>query len=233
MSMTPDEIRAVLKAGSVLASLPDAALDMLVRRARAVRFAKGAAIYQRGDQGDSLMIILSGRVKITNITGDAREVALNFLGAGDLNGELAALDGKQRSANATALEATEALVIWRRDLLPVLEQNPKAMLGIIETLAGKVRTMSAAVEHSGLQMTAKAASALLRLADQHGRPASDGVLIDIKLSQRDLGNFAGLSRENMNRQLSQLREHGLIRVDGPLLVILDREGLQLCADAED
>ena len=231
--MTSDEIRAVLKAKSVLASLPDAALDALVRRARAVRYAKGAAIYQRGDQGDSLMIILSGRVKITNITADAREVALNFLGEGDLNGELAALDGRQRSANATALEATEALVIWRRDLLPVLEQNPKAMLGIIEALAGKVRTMSSAVEHAGLQMTAKAAGALLRLADQHGRAAADGVLIDIKLSQRDLGNYAGLSRENMNRQLSGLRDQALIRLDGALIVILDREGLQLCAEAED
>lgn len=233
MSKTPDEIKAILKAKSVLAGLPDAALDALLRRARVVRYARGAAIYQRGDLGDSLMIILSGRVKITNVTADAREVALNFLGEGDLNGELAALDGRERSANATALEATEALVIWRRDLLPVLEQNPKAMLGVIEALAGKVRMMSAAVEHSGLQMTAKAAGALLRLADQHGRTTPDGVLIDLKLSQRDLGNYAGLSRENMNRQLSELRDRELIRVDGALIVIVDREGLQLCAEVED
>src|SRR5262245_48081001 len=156
MPMTPDQIMALLKSRSVLASLPDAAIDALVRRARTVRYAKGQTIYLRGDAGDSLMVILSGRVKIANVTSDAREVALNFLGEGDLNGELAVLDGKERSANATALEATEALVIWRRDLLPVLEQHPKAMLGLIATLAGKVRALSAAVEHSGQQMTAKA-----------------------------------------------------------------------------
>ncbi len=231
--MTPEQIRAVLKAKSVLAALPDAALDDLLRRARPVRFAKGAAIYQRGDPGDSLMVILSGRVKIANITTDAREVALNFLGEGDLNGELAALDGKPRSADATALEPTEALVVWRRDLVPVLEQHPTAMLRIIEVLAGKVRTMSAAIEHTGLQMSAKASSALLRLASQHGRPVADGTLIDLKLSQRDLGNYAGLSRENMNRQLSDLRDQGLVRLDGAMIVILDREGLAACAEAEE
>jgi CRP/FNR family transcriptional regulator, cyclic AMP receptor protein len=200
VTMSAADIRNLLKSASVLANLPDEALEALIKRARTVRFAKGAAIYQRGDPGDNLMVILSGRVKITNISADAREVGLNFLAAGDLNGELAALDGKPRSANATALETTEALVIWRRDLIPVLEQHPKAMLGIIAALAGKVRTMSAAVEHSGLDMAAKAAGALLRLAEWHGKPVSGGVLIDIRLSQRDLGNFAGLSRENMNRQ---------------------------------
>lgn len=233
MAMTNDDIRAVLRAGSVLASLPDDALDELLRRARVVRFTKGNSIYQRGDPGDSLMVLLSGRVKIANVTADAREVVLNFLGPGDLNGELAALDGKPRSADAVALEPTEALVIWRRDLLPVLEQHPKAMLGVIEALAGKVRVMSAAVEHAGLQMTAKAASALLRLAELHGREVSDGTLIDIRLSQRDLGNYAGLSRENMNRQLAALRDQGLIRLDGALVVIVDREGLQAIAEAED
>ena len=232
MPMSPDQIKAVLKGRSVLAALPDAALDELLRRARPVRHAKGAAIYQRGDPGDSLMVILSGRVKIANVTTDAREVALNFLGEGDLAGEMATLDGKPRSADAIALEPTEALVIWRRDLLPVLEGHPKAMLGIIEVLAGKVRAMSAAVEHTGLQMSARAANALLRLAEQHGRKVADGTLIDLKLSQRDLGSYAGLSRENMNRQLADLREQGLIRVDGAAIVILDSEGLAACAQAE-
>ncbi len=233
MPMTAEQIREVLRNKSVLAALPDAALDELVRRGQPARFAKGAAIYHRGDAGDSLMIILSGRVKIGIVTTDARDVTLNFLGPGDLNGELAALDGKPRSADATALEATEALVIWRRDLLPVIEQHPEAMLGIIEALAGKVRAMSSAVEHAGLQMAARAANALLRLADQHGRPTADGILIDLKLSQRDLGSYAGLSRENMNRQLGELREQGLIRADGAVITVLDRDGLEACATAEE
>ena len=230
MSMSHTEIRAILERGSVLAGLPDDALESIVKKGRSTRYAKGAAIYQRGDAGDSLMILLSGRVKITNVTADAREVALNFLGPGDLAGELAALDGGPRSANASALEATEALVIWRRDLLPVLEAHPKAMLEIIAALAAKVRSMSAALEQSGLQMAAKAAGALLRLAEQHGKVAPAGVVIDLGLSQRDLGNYAGLSRENMNRQLAALKDEGLIRVDAGEIVILDREALERTAE---
>lgn len=232
MPMPSTQVRETLRAKSVLGALPDAALEELIARARTVRFAKGASIYKRGDDGDSLMVILSGRVKIANVTTDAREVALNFLGPGDLNGELAALDGKPRSADAMALEPTEALVLWRRDLIPVLERHPQAMLGIIEALAGKVRQMSAALEHAGLQMNARAANALLRLAEQHGREVADGTLIDFKLSQRDLGSFAGLSRENMNRQLAELRDMGLIRLDGAMIIIVDREGLAACAEAE-
>lgn len=232
MTLKSEEVRSILREKSVLAPMPDAALDALVKKGRSTHYGKGAAIYQRGDTGDSLMIILSGRVKITNITADAREVVLNFLGPGDLNGELAALDGKPRSANATALEATEALVIWRRDLLPSLAEHPAAMLEIIAVLAGKIRGLSAAVEQSGLNMPAKAAGALLRLAAQHGVAGRDGVAIDFKLSQRDLGNYAGLSRENMNRQLAMLREAGLICTVGGDIVILDREGLELVAQSE-
>lgn len=217
----------------MLGELPDGALDDLVRRGRLVRYAKGDAIYQRGDAGDSLMIILAGRVKISNVSTSAREIVLNFLGEGDLNGELGALDARERSADATALEPTEALIIYRRDLLPVLEQHPKAMLAILTTLSGKLRLMSAMVEHSLLQMAGKAANGLLRLAVQHGRKVPDGILVDLRLSQRDLGNYVGLSRENTSRELGRLRDEGFIRIEGAQIVILDPDGLQDYAEAEN
>lgn len=229
MTLAASEIRSLLRNASVLSALPEAALEGLLIRAHTVRYSKGAPIYRRGDPGDSLMVILAGRVKITNLTADGREIGLNFLGPGDLNGELAALDGKPRSANATALEATEALVLWRRDLIPVLKEHPDAMLAIIGALAGKVRSMSIAIEDSGLDLLAKAAGALLRLCEQHGRAVEDGIRIDLRLSQRELGNFAGLSRENMNRQLGELRIAELIRVEGGEIVVLDLKGLELAA----
>ncbi len=224
--------RDVLKQRSVIGSLPDDALDDLLRRACIVRFAKGDAVYRRGDEGDSLMIIISGRIKISNVASSAREIVLNFLGPGDLNGELGVLDGRERSADATALEATEALVIFRRDILPVLERNPHAMLALVATLAGKIRQMSAMAEHSLLQMAGKAASGLLLLAAQHGRAVSDGILVDLKLSQKDLGNFVGLSRENTSRELGRLKEEELIRIDGAHIIILDIEALKEYAEME-
>jgi len=223
--------RSVLKSRRVLGGLPDEAIDTLIARARHVRFAKGEMLYRRGDEGDSMMVILTGRVKISNIADDAREVVLNFLGPGDLNGEIAVLDGKGRSADATALEPTEAALIHRRDLFAVLERHPAALLGIVGVLAGKLRMASAMVEHGLLQMSAKAAHGLLRLAEVHGREAADGTHLDIKLSQKDLGSYLGLSRENTSRELGRLREAGLIRTEGGEIVIADRQGLEDWASA--
>jgi CRP-like cAMP-binding protein len=216
-----------------LSCLPDAALDGLLRRARNVRFEKGASVYQRGDTGDSLMIILSGRIKIFNIATSSREIVLNFLGPGDVNGELSALDGKGRSADAVALEPVEAVALLRRDLLPVLQQHPEAMFTIITSLAARVRALSSAAEHNLLQMAARAASGLLRLADTHGRETDDGILIDLSLSQRDLGNYLGLSRENTSRELKRLKDAELIDVEGTKITLLDVDGLKDYSEIED
>ena len=223
--------RSVLKSKSVLGRLPDEAIDVLVGRARHVRFGKGEMLYRRGDEGDSLMVILAGRVKISNISDDAREVVLNFLGPGDLNGEIAVLDGKGRSADATALEPTEAALIHRRDLFAVLERYPAALLGIVSVLASKLRMASAMVEHGLLQMSAKAAHGLLRLAALNARESADGTHLDIKLSQKDLGSYLGLSRENTSRELGRLREAGLVRTEDGEIIITDRQGLEDWASA--
>lgn len=233
MSTPQTRTRAVLKAKSILAGLSDEALDDLVRKGRLVRFGKGETIYNRGDAGDSLMVVLSGRIKVSNVSTNAREVVLNFLAEGDLLGELGAVDGRERSADAFALEPTEGLVIYRRDILALLEAHPKAMLGLVTTLTAKLRDMSAMVEHSLLQMAGKAAKGLIRLADRHGRRVADGILVDLKLSQRDLGNYVGLSRENTSRELGRLRDEGLIRIDGAQIVILDLDALHDRADAEE
>jgi CRP-like cAMP-binding protein len=232
MSQTNAKARDILKTKSVLAALPDAALDGLIARARLVSYPKGVTLYHRGDASDSLMIILSGRVKIANVAGSAREIVLNILGAGDLNGELGALDGLPRSADAIALEPTEALLVMRRDILPVLKANAEASLGVVVALSKKLRQVSAMAEHALLSMPGRAASGLLRLADLHGKPGKGGVLIDVKLSQKDLGNFLGLSRENTSRELSRLRDLELIRVDGAMITIPDPDALRDFADAE-
>lgn len=229
----PLKVRDLLKEKSVIGCLPDAALDALIAKSRIVTYKKGDAIYHRGDTSDSLMLILSGRVKIANVASSAREVVLNVLGPGDLNGELGALDGLERSADATALEPTEALLVLRRDILPVLKAHPEATIGVITALTRKLRQVSAMAEHSLLSMPGRAAGGLIRLAGLHGKKVADGIQIDVKLSQKDLGNFLGLSRENTSRELGRLRDDGIIRVDGAVITILDLDALQDCAEAED
>jgi CRP-like cAMP-binding protein len=226
MTTSHDRAREALKALSFLGGLPDPMLDQLAARAHVKRYRKGETIFERDGAGESLMIVLSGRAKISNITSDAREIVLNFLGKGDVIGEIAILDGAPRTASAIAIEETETLIIYRRDLLPALLKNPDAMLELIKVLCEKLRATSAIVEENTLPMAARAAAGLLRLADQHGRMVKGGTLIDLKLSQRDLGSYLGLSRENVSRQLGLFRDIGLLRIDGPQIHILDSDALR-------
>ena len=177
------------------------------------------------------MVIVSGRIKIANVSADAKEVILNFLEPGDINGEIAVLDGNERSADAIALEDSEILVFFRRDLMPVLTAHPQAMLEIMQTLCQRLRALSAVVEDSTLAMRGRVAKGLLRLAEQHGRTSKDGIRLHLALSQNDLGKYLGLSRENVSRQLRKLRDANVIGIEGSQVVITNEAGLTAIAES--
>jgi CRP-like cAMP-binding protein len=224
-----ERIRPLLRNDTFFGGLPDDALDTLVARGHTKTYAKGETIYRRGEAGDSLMVLLSGRIKVSNINADGREVVLNFLGVGDINGEIAALDGNGRSADAVALEPCEIFAVQSRDLLPMLTAHPAALLEVVQILCQKLRSASAIIEDSTLEMRSRTAKGLLRLAEQHGRKGKDGVRLLLRMSQSELGGYLGLSRENVSRQLGQLRDANVIRIDGAQIVITDEHGLSLIA----
>jgi CRP-like cAMP-binding protein len=177
------------------------------------------------------MVILTGRIKITNINVDGKEVVLNFLGAGDINGEIAVIDGKERTANAQALEESQVFVVYARDLLPALIAHPQAMLQFVRVLCEKVRAASAIIEDNTLDMRGRVAKGLLRLATQHGTRSKDGIRIRLMASQTELGNYLGLSRANVSRQLGQLKDAKVIRIEGAEIIVIDETGLSEIADA--
>ena len=224
-------IRRFLRGNTFLGRLPDVALDALMERGQLREFSKKDIIYQRGEPGDSLMVVVRGRVKLTNVNAGGKEVVLHFLVPGNIYGEIAALDGNERAANAVALEDAEIFLIYTRDLMPTLKAHPDAMLEVIKALCEKVRAGAAMIEDSTLEMRARVARGLLRLAQQHGQKGVEGVYVLLALSQGELGNYLGLSRPNVSRQLSQLKEANVIKIDGTQIVITDEEGLTDIADA--
>jgi CRP/FNR family cyclic AMP-dependent transcriptional regulator len=174
--------------------------------------------------------VVSGRVRIGTVTPEGREAVLNFVEPGQTFGEMAILDGKPRSADATALEPCELFCLKRRDVLAFLEQHPEVALRVIGVLCQRLRRTTEMVEDAALRaMAPRIARALLRLAADHGRPVADGVRIELELSQRELGAYCGLARENVNRQLSLWREAGLVRQEGRRLVLRDRPALEKIA----
>jgi CRP-like cAMP-binding protein len=153
-----ERIRPFLRGNTFFGGLPDAALEALIGRGHIEKYAKGDVIYRRGEPGSSLMVLLAGRIKIININADAREVVLNFLGVGDVNGEIAVLDGRERMADAVALEECEIFAVYARDLIPILIAHPSALLEIVQIICEKLRFASALIEDNTLEMRGRTAA---------------------------------------------------------------------------
>jgi CRP/FNR family transcriptional regulator, cyclic AMP receptor protein len=226
-----ERIRPVLKRHAVLGRLRDDILEVLLHKGKLKKYAKGEAVYRRGDPGDSLTILLSGGIKLTIISMQAKEVILHFVGVGETFGEISALDGKVRMLNAVALEASEGFTIQARDLLPALAAHPECLVEIVRLLCERVRVGTSLFQDRTLAMRARVARGLLRLARHLGRRRKDGIHLQLAASQEELGNYLGLSRANVNRQLRQLRQAGAVRIDGARIVITDEPVLARLAEA--
>lgn len=230
--MTDDttDRRALLARHFLLAKLDDTALDTLLAVSSERRFTNGQVIFQKGEPGTSMMAVLEGRVRISAYSEDGREIILNMVDPGQLFGEIALLDGKERSADATAMGKTQLLILDRRDFLPFLERNPKIAVQLIEVLCARLRHTSDMVESIAfLEFGARLARVLLQMADHYGKPTENGLLIDLRISQSDLGNLIASTRESVNRQLSAWTQEGVIVIDQGKITLLDRETLSSLA----
>jgi CRP-like cAMP-binding protein len=197
-----------------------AELDEILTFATERRVRRGQMIYQRGDNGSSMVVVLRGRVRISTVSGDGKEVTLNVINPGEVTGEIALLDGKPRSADATAIEDTTLLVIERRHFLPFVRRNEDLFLRLLAVLCSRLRQTSTALEEIALfDLPIRLARVLLKLADDYGRPNAAGTRIDLKLSQRDLSNLVASSRESVNKQLRTWRENGTIDLENGFLVL--------------
>jgi len=225
--------RKVFASHELFSRFSPAEIERLVSFSHARAYGAGEVIFEKGSPGQGLMAVLSGRVRISSPSPEGREIVLNIIHPGQIFGEIALLDGKERTADATAMEACELLILERRDFVPFLEKHPDICLRLIAVLCERLRRTTEQVEDVlFLDLQARLAKTLLHLVDAHGRPVSNGVALGAKLSQRDLANMIGASRESVNRQLSLWEEEGLISRDRGAITILDSAALQMLVGAE-
>jgi CRP-like cAMP-binding protein len=221
--------RQLLKARSCFSACPDEVIDSIMERSSSIKLAKGDVLYRQGEPGESLVVVLEGRLKVVKMTADAKEVVLAFLGAGDIIGEMAVLDGNPRSAGVVAMEPVDAVSIYRRDLVPILKRYPDAMMGLLAAVSRRLRTTISLVETYSLQTEARVAAALLRLAETHGRRSGSEMIIEARVTQSDLGSHLGLTRETVSRTLGDLRSMGLLKLQGQKIVLTDFDGIRMLA----
>ncbi len=175
MSDLTDSLKWELKKNPLFQELDAGAFDNLLRATKPRIHKTRAPIFHEGDPGGSLLMVLSGQIKITKLAPNGKECVLAFMGPGDVIGEITLLDGGVRTATAQALEPSRVLELTRDAFLNVLEDNPATSLKIIEILCKRLRATSEMVEDASLLAAApRLARTLLRLARSNGVETEDG-----------------------------------------------------------
>ena len=219
--------RNLLREHFLFREFTPAELDELLTYARVERFRAHETVLLKGSPGTGMMAVIKGEIRISGPGADGREVIFNMLGPGDIFGEVALLDGGERSADATATVDTEVLVIERRNFLPFLERHPPVATKLLIALCAKLRRTTEQVEDLALlDLPARLAKKLLSLARTHGRPTERGLQIETKLSQGELAKALGTTRESVNKQLARWQRDGIIRVVEGAITLVDREALR-------
>jgi len=201
--------------------LSEGELSIVAQRVRQRRYKEGDTIFHRNDPGVALYLIISGKVKIHNETTDGTDCIIAILSEGEFFGELAVIDGNERSADATTIEPTELLMLTKDDLHDILQRYPKISLTLLSTLSGRLRrTTEAYLAYSTLDVNGRLALQLLRLSEQHGVMTRDGVRIDLHLTQTDLGALVGASRESVNKVMGFFRRQNYLAMDDRGCIII-------------
>jgi CRP/FNR family transcriptional regulator, cyclic AMP receptor protein len=203
----------------------DMADDELTRIAMTMgrrRYRRNEVIFHEGDPGDSLHIVVDGRVKITRESPDGAEAIVVVLSTGDSFGELVMLDGAPRSATATAMDPTETMTMPRSEFLQLVESGSPFRARLLGGLAQRIRRLTDQLaEVHFLDLAGRLALQLARLAEE----VAPGQTVDIHLTravtQSDLAAMVGGTRQRVNQIIGDFADEGLIALDGGAVTILD------------
>lgn len=228
-AQTPEMIEARTKlvaAQGMLGRLPERDLITLMRRAtiRTVRARK--TIFRAGDPGPTVIAVLDGHVKLSTTTVGGREVVLEIVPPGGCFGELNVLNNWPRDADAVAISRSRLLFIDGRQFIQTMERSPEGSQAMLRMLSGKLRTARQnVVDVVVLPAPARLAKALTTLAELQSPVLRNGIRIELRLSQSELGGMTGLTRESINKNLAALRDGGWIALEGGSVTLLDVAGL--------
>ena len=213
---------STLRSCMLFSGLTDDERTALVARAPTRTFAPGETVFLMGSRGDSMMAVLSGSVRISVSSPDGKELTLAIVQRDEIFGEIALLDRKERTADATAMTECRLAILDRREIQSFLEAHPAALLRIVDMLCARLRrTDQQLAELALLPVPVRLAKALLRVA----------TTLPIQLSQRELGALVGATRESINKCLRVWQGDGLVRMKKAFITIVDRKGLEELAEA--
>ena len=221
--LASQDIAQLLSKSLLFGALDSGARRELAGHARRESFDNGEPIFHVGAPGQSMMVILNGTVRVSLPGPRGKGVILADLPAGELLGEVALLDGKERSADATALTRCELVVLERRDVVAFLEKRPDICLKLLELMCARLRKSDQRMSDIAfLELSVRLAKVLLDRISPTGRA---GAKSKLSLSQTELANMINATRENVNRCLRNWKRQGILDLDERWIVVLQRDAL--------
>ncbi len=218
---------ATLRQAPILAILADEDLEWLAGRTRLRQYRPGTTIFHRDDPGTTLHIVVRGVVKLVLASAEGREVTVGIANEGDCFGELALLNGGERSASAVALEATETLTLERDSFTALLSRHPEVATALLGVLGERLRRTDDLVQDIlFLDLPGRLAKQLLALADEHGVQTAQGLRIDLRLNQSELAALVGSTRESVNRCLNAYADRGILAIDRDTITLSAPDALR-------
>jgi CRP/FNR family transcriptional regulator len=207
--------------------LPTEQLDAIRRLAVEKRFNKGQTLFSEGDRTTGFFVIVEGRVKIYKVSSEGKEQILHIFEAGQSFGEVTVFTGQQMPAHAQTLSQTHLLLFARKAFIDLVSSNPSLALNLLGIMSKKLRQFAAQIENLSLkEIPARLASYLIYLSQEQG--SEDAVVL--KISKGQLASLLGTIPETLSRMFAKLSGQNLIRVEGPKIVLLDRDGIESLAE---
>jgi CRP-like cAMP-binding protein len=216
----------VIRKAPLFTALDDVAAASLLANMVSVKISKGSVLFAEGDEGDQLYVIAEGKLKLGTSSGDGRENLLSILGPGEMFGELSLFDPGPRTSTATAVTDAKLLSLGQEKLLPWLAENPKVALQLLARLAQRLRRTNEAVGDLVFSdVPGRVAKALIDLGERFGKKTEEGLFVHHDLTQEELAQLVGASRETVNKALADFAGRNWLKLDGRAVLITDLERL--------
>jgi CRP/FNR family cyclic AMP-dependent transcriptional regulator len=210
----------LLRTVPIFSELSDVDIASLAKLTSRRSCPKDTVVFFENEEGDSFFIIVDGRIKVTILGDDGREVILSVLGRGDFFGEMALLDNEPRSATAIAVEDTELLSLHRNDFQTVLSDNRSIMSALIKILTARLRRANHQISTLALlDVYGRVARVIVDTARDEGKRLKDGRIAFRRATHQEIANRIGTTRETVTRMLKDLERQGLIHIDGKEVVV--------------
>ncbi len=224
------KILSILKKANALADASSSAIATLGNGAQMASFRARQVVYLPGDRAAGIHFLANGRVKISKVTRDGKELTLAYRAGGDFFGETCLLDGRPREEMVEAMEPCTTVEVTQEALDEVLKNNVDVAYQFVRTLITRRRDLETKVEQLIFKdVGSKLAELLLRLGEEHGIENKKGLVLGLKITHQEMANLIGSTRETVSLTLSQFKRKGFIATEGRKVILADSEGLRALA----